>query len=148
MYFSKINLYFAVLVLTFSACQKAEDFEDLDLLLNKNWKLIKITQGSADITKACDIDDVLTFTDTKNYTFSFGENFCDETTEQNTSSKGWEFKNNFTQLILSSKLKTDSGVFNLYPRWDIVELTENTLILRDAGAEDNDIVPIVQEYRL
>lgn len=151
MKFLKINSLFlsmSLLVLLFSSCQKAENFEDLDLLLNKDWKLTKITQGTSDITKACDIDDVLKFTDTKDYEYSFGENFCDETIETNTTSQGWEFKKDFTQIVLSSRQKTTTGVFTLYPRWDIVELTESTLILRDSGAEENDIIPIVQEYSL
>lgn len=144
----KIHLLFPLLILIFSACQKAEDFEDLDLLLNKDWKLIKVTQGTADITKACDIDDVLTFIDTKDYEYNFGENFCDAAFEMNSESRDWEFKKDFTQLILSSKQKTNSSLAILYLRWDIVELTENTLILSDARAENNDMVPIVQVYGL
>lgn len=151
MHFLKINtlfVLFSLLTLLFSSCQKAEDFKDLDLLLNKEWKLIKITQGTDDITKACDVDDVLKFIDTKDYELSFGENFCNEDIETNTSSRGWKFKEDFTQLVLTSKQKSDSGMFSLLLYWDIVELTESTLILKDGSAEDNDMVPIVKEYRL
>lgn len=150
-HFLKISTPFVLLfllTLLFSSCQKAENFQDLDLLIDKDWKLVKVTEGTSDITKACDVDDILKFTDTESYEISFGERFCDENIETNTTSEDWKFRENFTQLRLKSKQNFDSGSAVLFMYWDIIELTENTLILRDGTAEDNDIVPIVKEYSL
>lgn len=58
------------------SCNKNNGFDRLDQLINKEWHLVSV-QESTDITKPCDQDDVLRFTDAKHYTYNTGANICE-----------------------------------------------------------------------
>ena len=143
-----IKYWFVVLsVLTFTfltGCNKTDDFEDLELLTKKNWHLTTITQGGIDITKDCDLDDILFFKDASKFNYDYGDLSCNDY-DVNKVADTWKIIDDFTVLRMKYKLSVEvTGSMIEY--WNIIELSETSLILEDALAEDNDQIPEIRTY--
>lgn len=137
---------FSILTLIFlTGCNKTEDFEDLDLLTNKNWQIISRIQDGIDITNDCDMDDILIFEDAKNFNYNIGLLNCPEN-EVTKVANSWKIVDDFTVLRLKYKF-SGSGSGSMVEYWEIVELNETTLIIGDASAEDNDQIPEIRTYQ-
>ncbi len=130
------------------ACNNTEDFEQLDTLLGKEWRLVALTRNGIDVTEACDLDDVLRFETISDFQYDIGALECLEEENIETETKKWSMRDDHSVIRLVFKFKMDGraarGDFVEY--WEIVHLTENILIMQDALAEGNNQIPVVREY--
>lgn len=142
---SKPYLFFSIGLLLLGACSKSEPFEDLELLLDKTWTLTSITREGQEISESCNLDDTLFFEDTKSFSHSRGELLCAGEEDYGKIAKGWEFWNDNTAMRLKFKLENVGVASTILEYWEIVNLTPDTLLLKDALAEENNQIP---EFRL
>ena len=138
-------VFLSVITFTFlTGCDKTEDFEDLKLLTNKNWHLTSRTQGGIDITNDCDLDDILFFEDATNFKYDYGVLSCNDY-DVNKVADTWKIIDDFTVLRMKYKLSVEvTGSMIEY--WKIIELSETSLIIEDAMAENNDQIPEIRTY--
>ena len=128
-----------------TSCEKNEDFSDFDLLVDKEWRLVSVTEEGAVVTRACDTDDVLKFDNAEDFSYDFGE-VCEEDGTLTFSASTWKMRDNFRVIRLRFTFRDDGVTGDSIDYWEIVELTENTLILKDDTAEDNDMPAAIRRY--
>jgi hypothetical protein len=134
----------AIVLLVTTGCNKAKKFEDLHLLTEKNWQLTSRTQGGADITKECDLDDELLFEDATMFNYDFGNLSCPDN-DLTKEAKTWKIMDDYTVLRMKYKF-SGQGIASLVEYWKITELSDTLLILEDASAEENDQIPEIRTY--
>ncbi|MCO6493276.1 MAG: lipocalin family protein [Phaeodactylibacter sp.] len=122
-------------ILTGTGCSKTEDFEDLDLLLNKEWQLAEVARDGNPVNDTCHLDDVLVFENTEDFDYRVGSSLCDESEAQRTPSS-WKMREKFTVIRLDYKVRFGASRATISEYWEIQELTENTLVLRDDGTKN------------
>lgn len=143
----KFSLFFFSITtfICFGGCNKTADFEDLDILTEKSWQLISRTQDGTNIAEVCDLDDTLIFLDAKDFEYDTGALDCDEN-ELFIVADSWKIEDDFTVLRLKYNF-SGNGFGSLVEYWKIVELSETTLIIEDASAEDNNQIPEIRTYQ-
>ncbi|MCB9293630.1 MAG: hypothetical protein H6559_11000 [Lewinellaceae bacterium] len=122
-------------VLTGAGCNKTEDFKDLDLLLNKEWQLIEVARDGTPLNDPCNLDDILVFENTEDFDYRVGVLLCDESEAQRKPSS-WKMREKFTVIRLDYKVRVGASRATISEYWEIQELTENTLVLRDDGTKN------------
>lgn len=127
-----------------TGCNKTDDFEDLELLTKKNWHLTSRTQGGVDITNDCDLDDILLFEDATKFNYEDGVLNCFEN-DLNKVGDTWKIIDDFTVLRMKYKFSGE-GRGSVVEYWKIIALSETSLIIEDALAEDNDQIPEIRTY--
>ncbi|NEN24385.1 hypothetical protein G3O08_12810 [Cryomorpha ignava] len=127
-----------------TGCNKTDDFEDLELLTKKNWHLTSRTQGGVDITNDCDLDDILLFEDATKFNYEDGVLNCFEN-DLNKVGDTWKIIDDLTVLRMKYKFSGE-GRGSVVEYWKIIELSETSLIIEDALAEDNDQIPEIRTY--
>ncbi len=132
---------------TLVSCDKTKNFEDLDVLTGKQWRLHTITLNGVQITDSCDLDDVLSFQDETSFDYDYGTQNCDNS-EENEDPVRWKIIDDFTVLKMKHKFNNDGVKGSAILYWRITELTDSTLILEDAYAEDNNLDTEIRTYRL
>ena len=129
-----------------ASCNKTDEFEDLDLLLNRDWRLHTRMLDGVDITDSCDIDDVMRITSTDEFTHSLGALRC-EGAFGNQRPTGWKFIENNTVMRMRYSFRENRSAGTMILYWEIVSLSDTALVLKDATAENNDLVPEFRYYR-
>ena len=143
-YFITFTCIFALPFL--SACNKTENFEDLNLLIEKEWHLVSRTQNSINITENCDLDDVLYFENATAFSHNFGTQNCFDY-ESNKSGKKWKLTEDFTVLRMKYSVNENNSKNTLVEYWKIIGLSDSLLILEDAIAADNDQLPEIRTFK-
>lgn len=128
------------------SCTKNEKFEDLDLLLLKKWHLKSITVGGVDSTGMCDSDDFLIFDDASNYSYNYGNLNCYDDTFIVLKSTTWQFREQFTQIRFRYTYSLGTGFGTVLRYWDIVQLNEDILILRENIFDRDENLLMVKTY--
>lgn len=134
-----------IIALGFLSCNKTKDYPKLNLLINKEWNLIKVEKSGENITSSCNYDDVLIFANDKDFQYNFGLENCDES---ETSKESVKFKmiDDYTVIRMKYKLNENSSRAGLIEYWEVIELNDSLLIVQDALAEDNDQTPEVYTF--
>lgn len=143
----KSHLILLISTVVLSAnCNKTSDFKDLDLLVGFEWNLISRTMDGVDITEDCDKDNVLVFINSSKFNDDQGSLLCNDPGEYHISSDSWKFIDNYKTIRLKYKFTTNKSSGNFYDYWDLLELTESTLRIKDGTAEDNNQIPEIRAY--
>ena len=82
-------------VLLGAGCNKTDDFEDLDLLIQKEWRLTSITKENVEISEPCDLDDILRFDDALTFSYDFGLMQCSEEAALQRTATKWKIIDDF-----------------------------------------------------
>jgi len=143
--FATILLLLVSLFLT--SCTKNENFEDLDLLLLKKWHLKSITVGGVDSTGTCDSDDFLIFDDASNFSYNYGSLDCYDETFIAMKSTTWQFREKFTQIRFRYTYSFETGFGTSLRYWDIVQLNDDILILRENIFDEDENLLKVKTYK-
>lgn len=98
------------------------------------------------MTEDCDKDNVLVFINSSTFNDDQGSLLCDDPGEFNISSDSWKFVHNYKTIRLKYKFKTNKSSGSFYDYWDLLELTESTLRIKDGTAEDNNQIPEIRVY--
>lgn len=138
-------LFLAVAFIFFAGCSKTADFEDLDLLTQKNWHFTSRVQGGTDLTDDCDLDDVLVFTDATDFDYNFGDLICGDSSFVKDADT-WKIIDDFTVLRMKYRFN-GNGAGTIIEYWKILELNDTLLMVEDALAEGNDQVPEIRTYQ-
>jgi hypothetical protein len=138
-------LFFTGMVTLLVSCNKTEDFDDLDLLTGKDWRLTSRMMDGVEISDSCDLDDVLRFSDAESFSHNWGAVACNPITEDR-SADSWKLQDDFSVIRMKYKFSGDEGVGSMMEYWEIIELSDTALVLKDATAEDNDQVPEFRTY--
>ena len=133
-------------MLTFS-CNKNKEFDNYNLLVDHEWQLQSVTNDGVDITKDCELDNVLIFENKTKFDNKLGTDICDSNDKYLTPDC-WILQDNFTTLKLNYKMKMSGRKQNFVRYWEIVELTESTLILQTIPSEFNNEYDKIVEYRI
>ncbi len=128
-----------------TACNKTDDFEDLELLTQKAWHLTSRTQGGIDIANDCDLDDILIFEDATNFYYNYGVLSCPDNDIVKVGDT-WKIIDDFTVLRMKYTY-SGNGIGIIIEYWKITELSGTRLIIEDAFAEDNDQIPEIRTYQ-
>ncbi|MCR9099957.1 MAG: hypothetical protein NXI25_08405 [bacterium] len=143
---SKRNIFFPAAAFVFLlGCNKTADFEDLDLLTQKDWHLTSRVQGGTALTDDCDLDDVLVFTNATGFDYNFGDLICGDSSFVKDADT-WKIIDDFTVLRMKYRFK-GSGKGTIIEYWKILELNDTLLLVEDALAEGNDQVPEIRTYQ-
>jgi hypothetical protein len=141
------NYFFYLIGFTFFiSCNKTEDYDKLDLLRGKEWNLESRKSNGSEITDSCDLDDVLYFVSSTDFGYDWGTLSCAQEVLEVTP-QGWKLEDDFTVIRLKYKFKGSNSRGTMVEYWEIVELSDTALILKDATAENNNLVPEVRTYR-
>lgn len=138
-------LFLAVAFVFFPGCNKTADFEDLDLLTQKDWHLTSRVQGGIALTDDCDLDDVLVFTNATDFDYDFGDLICGDSSLVKDADT-WKIIDDFTVLRMKYRFE-GSGKGTIIEYWKILELNDTLLLVEDALAEGNDQVPEIRTYQ-
>jgi|GEM_PF-2208033 len=139
---------FALLMLS-SGCSKTTDYTNYDLLVGKDWQLTSIDSAGLRLGDNCDFDDVLRFRDASSFTYDNGP--CDRTVGTKEA-RSWKMTDDFTVLRLKYHFEFGdrrgsrvSGAF--IEQWEVISITDTSLVLSDAMAEENDQMPRILGFR-
>jgi hypothetical protein len=147
--FKSIVPAFAFLTMLFAlvACNKTKDFQNLELLVGKDWNLESRKINGVEVSDSCDWDDVLRFTSASKFTFDWGAIACDDDGLVE-SADTWKLIDNFSEIRMKFKFEGDGWKFGTYIEyWEIIELSDTMLVIKDANAESNDMEPEFRTYR-
>lgn len=117
------------------SCQKTEDFEDLDLLIGKRWELVTVKTGDKLSHEDCHLDDVLFFESTSEFDYITGAILCDES-ENLRKATTWKLRKNYSEIRLDYEIQFGGKSTMGHEYWELVELTENRLVLKDDGGQE------------
>ncbi|GJM31840.1 MAG: hypothetical protein DHS20C18_08410 [Saprospiraceae bacterium] len=140
-------LWSTLIFCLFVGCNKTADFKDLDVLTGKEWQLKSIQQDGIEISESCDLDDVLFFENASTFNYDFGTSVCDEDQGLEKTADTFKIIDDFTTLRMKYKFTGDQGHGELIEYWEIVELNDSTLILKDALALDNNQIPEIRTLK-
>ena len=138
-------LFLAVAFVFFPGCNKTADFEDLDLLTQKDWHLTSRVQGGIALTDDCDLDDVLVFTDATDFDYNFGDLICGDSSFVKDADT-WKIIDDFTVLRMKYRFE-GSGNGTIIEFWKILVVNDTLLMGEDALAEGNGQVPEIRTYQ-
>lgn len=151
LFFNKLSFILVCTAMLFAlvSCNKTKDFENLDLLIGKDWNLQSRMVNGVEISDTCDLDDVLRFTDVSRFTDDVGTNICASDSFVKTPD-GWKLIDDFSTIRVKYTFKSQEGLNargNMVLYWEIIELSDTALIIKDGLAEGNDQVPEFRAYR-
>jgi hypothetical protein len=134
------------MLLAFSACNKTEDFEKLDLLTSKNWNLMSIKQDGVIVSDSCDLDDVLYFENASEFSYDNGALNCNNEGSSTMTAKSWKIIEDFTVIRLKYKISGGSARGEMVEYWKIETLNDSMLVVKDNTAESSGLVPEIRTY--
>jgi hypothetical protein len=141
------NYIFCLIGFTFFiSCNKTEDFEKIDLLLGKDWNLESRKLDGIEVIESCDLDDVLYFESSSDFSYNWGTLSCAQEVLE-VKPVGWKLEDDLTIIRLKYKFTGNNSRGTMVEYWEIVELSDTALIVKDATAENNNLVPEVRTYR-
>lgn len=141
------NYFFYLIGLAFLiSCNKTEDFEKLDLLLGKDWNLESRKSDGIEVIDSCDLDDVLYFESSSEFSYNWGTSSCAQEVLE-VKPVGWKLEEDFSVIRLKYKFTGNNSRGTMVEYWEIVELSDTALILKDAAAENSNLVPEVRTYK-
>ncbi len=138
------SLLLAVTVMIFQSCIKTNDFPDLDLLIEKEWTLTSVEENEEDITQECDLDDVLIFQESPDFTHKFGEECANQLDKE---PKRWSLRDDYTLLRMSYKF-SGNGSGSVQEYYRIMDLQDSILVLREDYEDDNPVPNKILTYRI
>ena len=140
------KIIFAVLVLgAFGGCVQNEDFDAFELLTDGEWILVSVLENGNETIRNCQIDNVLEFVDADDFSFSFGGDLCEDWEDDKEGT--WKLKDEGTSLNFSYWQDLEpTGKAQIKEYWEIVSVTNDTLMLQDQLARDNEMNVIVETY--
>ena len=140
----KYNLgSFLLFILILFSCNKTMDFEDIDLLIGKDWRLTNIEKEGNVISEPCDLDDVLTFNDHAEFTYQRGELECYANEEDKESVK-WKLIDDFKVIRMKFKIDEGTSQARLVENWEILELNDTLLVLR--VSTESEQIPEIRSF--
>ena len=140
----KYNLgSFLLFILILFSCNKTMDFEDIDLLIGKDWRLTNIEKEGNVISEPCDLDDVLTFNDHAEFTYQRGELECYANEEDKESVK-WKLIDDFKVIRMKFKIDEGTSQARLVENWEILELNDTLLVLREST--ESEQIPEIRSF--
>jgi hypothetical protein len=129
-----------------SGCTKTIEFEDLHLLTGKEWRLTLVTHDGDDATQDCDRDDVLFFTDASKFRYDWGALSCFEPSPIRLDADTWKLVDQRPTIRFKFKIKASNSHGSTMEYWEIVELSETVLILKDDASDNQNRPTIVRRY--
>ena len=141
------KLIFALVIVFITSCNKNDDFDKLDTLLYHEWKLVSVKKDGIEISRTCDLDNILKFENSSDFRYSTGTNICDDEEGLELNGVKWRLKDNLSTLKLYFNFKDDGVSGEKIEYWELIELSDTLMILKDALAEDNNQTPEFREYR-
>lgn len=133
--------------LLWSGCTKTLELEELELLTEKNWRLVQVTFDGDDGTEDCHLDDVLSFQDATRFSYDWGELSCFGPDRFHLEADTWKVFDNRPTLRFRYKVREGSaGRGSLFEYWEIVELSETVLVLMDDASDNKNRPTEVRRY--
>lgn len=143
---SLVHLFFLTAFFTICSCNKTEDYENLNLLIEKNWNLESRKMNGVEVSDSCDLDDILKFDKDFDFSYNVGSSICNqEVLEKNPLS--WKLTDNYTIIRMKYKFSGDGSRGSMIEYWEIIELSDTALIVQDATAEGNNLIPEIRTYK-
>lgn len=136
--------HLTILMITIS-CNKTANYSDIDLIVGKNWNLESRKVDEIEISDSCDLDDILYFENSSDFTYNLGTNICSQEILHKTEIS-WKLIDNFTIIRMKYKFSAGESKGIMVEYWEIIELSDTVLIVKDATAEDNNLVPEIRIY--
>ncbi|MFD1553122.1 hypothetical protein DNU06_12390 [Putridiphycobacter roseus] len=140
---NKMLLYSTVL-LVFSACQKIDNYDQLDLLTDKEWALTSISENGIEIADSCELDNSILFSKDGKVSNQFGAINCNE----EYGFDEWKFAQEYSLIKLKFKIagKGLNGGVGIERR-EVLELSENRLLLKENVASQVQGMPKIYTYQ-
>jgi hypothetical protein len=132
--------------LLWSGCAKTLELEELELLTGKDWRLVQVTFDGDDGTEDCHLDDVLSFQDATRFSYDWGELSCFEPSDIRLEADSWKVFDRRPTIQLKYKLRSRTGFGSTMEYWEIVELTESVLVLKDDASDNKNRPTEVRRY--
>ena len=141
----KNAIIFGLGLMVVSSCNKTTNYSHIDKLVDKEWKLVAKTQNGAEISEACELDNTLVFRANSNLEQNFGVSNCEDLEFE---SKKWKFGENYSLIKFKYEVKNRGSFATGYVNWEVVELTDSTLVLKQETAQSQEVKPIIKYYSL
>jgi hypothetical protein len=141
---NKYSLGFILFILINVSCDKTMNFEDINLLIKRDWHLTTIEKGGDVISEPCDLDDVLTFNDDAEFHYQKGELEC-YANEGNKESVKWKLIDDYKVIRMKFKIDEGASQTRLFEYWEILQLNDTLLMLREIM--DGEQIPEVRSFR-
>jgi hypothetical protein len=136
------------LLISLAACNRNRDFEGYETLIAADWRLNSITENSIEIIDSCELDDVLRFVDDRNFLYLDGNFSCPlGNGVESITARDWKITKNEKLIELNFRYQMNSGFAISTFRWEILELNDSTLVMREWWAEDNGSPLKVRSYK-
>ncbi len=124
----KFFIVTVLFVILFTGCKKNEEYSNYSLITGDEWSLVSIQKDGQDVDQECEMGK-LTFLD-KEFKFTYAESSCCDEIE--VVKAEWEFFQDGNSIKLEYSLKEDEMQrSDLIRRWNIIEISENVLVLEE-----------------
>jgi hypothetical protein len=142
---NKIWVISLIAGIIFFGCQKIENYDQLSRLVDKEWRLVSITKNGTELADSCQLDNTIVFSTNGEITNDFGAVSC----EVELSFQEWKFQKEYAQIKFKGRTKGDGFSFASYiEQREILELTENTLVLKETYPNEVQEMPRVFTFKV
>lgn len=128
-------IFLIVSLVAIFSCRKTNDLEDVKLLIGKNWALTTVMVDGSLTNPDCLLDDILIFQDIASFDYFSGAILCNESENLRTPSN-WLFRKLHSDIRFSYKVQINNRSTTIHEYWEIIELTEKRLVLKDDGGKE------------
>lgn len=141
----QVRVWVAALVMTVTAvsCQKIEKYNAVDLLVDKEWRLVSVTENGTEVAETCQLDDVMLLNSAGEVTHNLGALNCEDESEF----EEWKFRNEFSEIRFKGTTRGSGFAFGTYfKEREIIQLTEEKLVLKETYPSEAQALPQVFTY--
>ncbi|MEM7368090.1 MAG: hypothetical protein AAF587_05775 [Bacteroidota bacterium] len=137
---------FLILLLGSSCRPDIAEFENLDLLVDKEWQLVSIQRNNIEISEACNLDDVLFFTADSDFSHDQGSLDCFPNDDSEVEGRNWRFVRDYS-TIRTVYVVRGNGVAILPRSWRFVNLNDTSMIWEEVvDPGDQNAIPEVRHF--
>lgn len=127
------------------SCNKSKDYDYIDLLVDKEWKLVSKTENGLEVSAPCELDNTIIFRTDSDVEQDFGSITCEDFEYETYK---WTFADDYAQIKFKYWFRNDKGRITGQGSdpWEIVELTESTFVIKERFANSEEVKPVFKHY--
>lgn len=143
---SLLLIVLPILLLSISCRPNIQDFDQVNLLVDKEWLQVSIEQDNVEVSDTCDLDDVFRFSVNSDFSHEEGVLQCNPADDLKITGTSWQFNRGFESIRLRYQIRGNSRG-TLIRVWRIIELTDSSLILEEeVDPDDANAIPEIRRF--
>jgi hypothetical protein len=130
-----------VLLMSFSACKPNDSFDNYDLLLANDWQMVDRLEDNVSVLDSCDLDNVLSFSGTKDFVIDFGALICGSWEVSDREGKFNLNGSDGEEIVFTYSFRFENGRGSTKEYWTLA-FSGDRLLLTEDVSDPNSTTPV------